>query len=42
LKTPAGSAVRLDKVKSAAMFAAIKADTIDEWLAANPQKAPGS
>nr|WP_221381263.1 LCP family protein [Actinoplanes polyasparticus] len=42
LRTRAGSAVQLDKVKSAAMFAAIKADTIDEWLTAHPQKAPGS
>ncbi|WP_250037904.1 LCP family protein [Paractinoplanes maris] len=42
LKTRAGSAVQLDKAKSAAMFAAIRADTIDQWLAANPQKAPGS
>ena len=42
LKTPAGSAVRLDAAKSAEMFAAIKDDTIDRWLTANPQKAPGS
>jgi LCP family protein required for cell wall assembly len=42
LKTPAGTAVQLDPKKSAAMFAAIKNDTIAQWLAANPQKAPGS
>ncbi|WP_328476959.1 LCP family protein [Actinoplanes sp. NBC_00393] len=42
LRTKAGSAVQLDPKKSAAMFAAIKNDTIDQWLAANPQSAPGS
>ncbi|MEV0897409.1 LCP family protein [Actinoplanes sp. NPDC049802] len=42
LRTSAGSAVKLDAKKSAAMFTAIKDDTIDQWLAANPQKAPGS
>ncbi|MGK5681921.1 LCP family protein [Actinoplanes sp. URMC 104] len=42
LRTPAGSAVQLDRAKSAAMFAAIRNDTIDQWLAAHPQKAPGS
>lgn len=42
LKTPAGSAVKLDPKKSAEMFAALKDDTIDQWLAANPQKTPGS
>jgi LCP family protein required for cell wall assembly len=42
LKTFAGVAVRLDGAKSASMFAAIRNDTIDQWLAAHPQKAPGS
>ncbi|SDS15717.1 LCP family protein [Actinoplanes derwentensis] len=42
LKTSAGTAVRLDPKKSAAMFAAVKDDTIDQWLAANPSKTPGS
>ncbi|MET0414527.1 MAG: LCP family protein [Actinoplanes sp.] len=42
LRTSAGSAVKLDDKKAAAMFAAIRDDTIDQWLAANPQKAPGS
>ncbi|GAA2708514.1 LCP family protein [Actinoplanes palleronii] len=36
LKTPAGSAVDLDYDASTAMFAAIKNDTIDQWLLANP------
>ncbi|WIM93868.1 hypothetical protein ACTOB_005861 [Actinoplanes oblitus] len=42
LRTPAGTAVRLDARKAPAMFAAIRNDTIDQWLAANPQKSPGS
>ncbi|MDI6101157.1 LCP family protein [Actinoplanes sp. NEAU-A12] len=42
LKTSAGSAVKLDAKKSAEMFTALKDDTIDQWLAANPQKTPGS
>ena len=42
LRTPAGTAVQLDTAKSASMFAAIKDDTIDQWLAANPQRTPGS
>ncbi|WP_240942520.1 LCP family protein [Planosporangium thailandense] len=40
LQTPAGSAVKLDDSKAAAMFAAVRDDTIQEWLEANPQKAP--
>ena len=36
LQTWAGSSVELDAAKSAAMFAAIRDDTIDQWLAANP------
>ncbi|MFG2108130.1 LCP family protein [Micromonospora chersina] len=42
LKTHAGSAVKLDDAKAKDMFAAIRDDTIQEWLAAHPQKAPGS
>jgi LCP family protein required for cell wall assembly len=41
LKTSAGSAVRLDPERSAEMFAAIRNDTIDTWLNANPTPAPG-
>lgn len=41
LATPAGTAVQLDTRKSAEMFAAIKADTIGQWLARNPQATPG-
>ncbi|WP_189335963.1 LCP family protein [Actinoplanes ianthinogenes] len=36
LKTPAGSAVQLDTKAAAEMFAAVKNDTIDQWLAAHP------
>jgi len=36
LKTAAGSSVELDAQKSAAMFAAIRSDTIDQWIASNP------
>ncbi|MFE9956959.1 LCP family protein [Micromonospora sp. NPDC005299] len=42
LKTHAGSSVKLDDAKAREMFAAIRDDTIQEWLAAHPQKAPGS
>jgi LCP family protein required for cell wall assembly len=42
LKTFAGTAVRLDDRKAAGMFAAIRDDTIDRWLAEHPQRAPGS
>jgi LCP family protein required for cell wall assembly len=38
LRTPAGSAVVLDPVKSSALFAAIRNDTIDAWLAENPSR----
>lgn len=40
LKTPVGSAVQLDDLKSKAMFDAIRTDTLDQWLAANPPKKP--
>ena len=42
LKTFAGTAVKLDDKQAAGMFAAVKNDTIDKWLAAHPQKAPGA
>jgi len=42
LKTPAGTAVKLDAKQAAAMFAAVRDDTIDQWLIDNPQKRPGS
>jgi LCP family protein required for cell wall assembly len=42
LRTSAGTAVKLDDKKSADMFAAIRNDRIDQWLAAHPQKVPGS
>jgi LCP family protein required for cell wall assembly len=41
LRTPAGAAVRLDPAKSAAMFAALRDDTIDRWPAAHPPTTPG-
>ena len=41
LKTPAGSAVQLDPKQAPAMFAAIRDDTIDQWLTDNPQREPG-
>jgi LCP family protein required for cell wall assembly len=40
LRTFAGTAVQLDTTKAAAMFAAVRNDTIDQYLAAHPQKAP--
>lgn len=36
MKTPAGSSVELDPQKCAAMFAAVRDDTVDQWLRANP------
>jgi LCP family protein required for cell wall assembly len=42
LKTHAGSAVKLDDAKAKEMFAAIRDDAIQAWLAANPQKVPGT
>ncbi|SNR62251.1 LCP family protein [Actinoplanes regularis] len=42
LKTPAGSAVKLDDQAAAEMFAAVRDDTIDRWLAENPPREPGS
>jgi LCP family protein required for cell wall assembly len=41
LKTPAGSSVELDPQKCAALFAAVRSDTVDQWLAANPPKTDG-
>jgi LCP family protein required for cell wall assembly len=38
LQTSAGSSVELDPKKMAAMFAAVRNDTIDQWIAANPPK----
>jgi LCP family protein required for cell wall assembly len=40
ISTPAGSAVALDEVKCEALFDAIRNDTVDTWLAANPQRVP--
>jgi len=40
LQTFAGAAVRLDDQKAAALFAAVRADTVDQWLAAHPQRPP--
>ena len=40
LKTFAGTAVQLDGTLSTQMFAAIKNDTIDQWLTQNPQERP--
>jgi LCP family protein required for cell wall assembly len=40
LRTFAGSAVQLDTRQSAAMFAAVRNDTIDKWLLAHPQQVP--
>lgn len=42
LKTSAGSAVKLDDAKAQEMFAAMRDDTIQEWLAAHPQMVPSS
>ncbi len=42
LKTPAGSAVELNQVKAGAMFAAIRSDTLDQWLIDNPPQTRGS
>lgn len=36
LQTPAGSAVELNPTKSAALFDALRSDTVDQWVAANP------
>lgn len=38
LQTFAGSSVELDATKCASMFAAIRNDTIDQWIADNPSK----
>jgi anionic cell wall polymer biosynthesis LytR-Cps2A-Psr (LCP) family protein len=37
MQTSAGSSVRLDMVAAETMFAAIRDDTTDAWLAAHPQ-----
>jgi LCP family protein required for cell wall assembly len=42
LRTHAGSAVKLNDAKAKELFAAIRDDTIQQWLAANPQKVPGT
>jgi LCP family protein required for cell wall assembly len=42
LKTSAGSAVQLNDAKVATMFAAVKADTLDQWLVANPPETRGT
>ncbi|WP_428963020.1 LCP family protein [Micromonospora fluostatini] len=36
LSTPAGSAVRLDEARADALFGAVREDTVEQWLAANP------
>jgi LCP family protein required for cell wall assembly len=41
LRTSAGDAVELDPEKAAAMFTAIKDDTIDRWLTEHKQPVPG-
>jgi LCP family protein required for cell wall assembly len=41
LKTPAGIAVQLDMKQAGAMFAAVRDDTIDEYLQENPSRPPG-
>jgi LCP family protein required for cell wall assembly len=40
LRTFAGTAVQLDTAKADAMFAAVRSDTIAQYLADHPQKAP--
>ena len=42
LVTPAGVAVRLDDRLAPQMYAAIRDDTVDRWLAAHPQSLPGT
>jgi hypothetical protein len=42
IQNDAGSAVKLEARKATAMFAAVRDDTIQAWLAANPQRAPGN
>ncbi|MFI1988636.1 LCP family protein [Actinoplanes sp. NPDC020271] len=37
LRTPAGAAVQLDTEAAAELFAAVKNDTVDQYLAENPQ-----
>jgi LCP family protein required for cell wall assembly len=40
LKTPVGSAVELNPTTSKSLFAAIKDDTVDQWMLAHPAKTP--
>ncbi|WP_205752586.1 LCP family protein [Cryptosporangium phraense] len=42
LRTSAGAAVQLDTAKSKALFAAIRNDTVGDWIAANPTKVPSN
>ncbi|ASW54808.1 LCP family protein [Plantactinospora sp. KBS50] len=42
LSTPAGSAVLLDEQRSAALFAAIRGDRLDDWFATEPSPSPGA
>jgi LCP family protein required for cell wall assembly len=42
LRTFAGTAVQLDTTKANAMFAAVRNDTISQYLADHPQQLPGS
>lgn len=41
LQTAAGSSVELDPEKSNSLFAALRDDTVTQWLAANPQQLSG-
>jgi LCP family protein required for cell wall assembly len=41
LRTPAGSAVELNMAKAAGLFEALRSDTVDRWLAANPPQTRG-
>ncbi|MFI6132810.1 LCP family protein [Micromonospora sp. NPDC051141] len=40
LRTPAGSAVRLDETRAPALFTALREDRVPQWLATNPQTPP--
>jgi LCP family protein required for cell wall assembly len=42
LATPFGSSVELDSEGSTALYAALRDDTMDQWLALNPQKPAGT
>jgi LCP family protein required for cell wall assembly len=41
LKTSAGSSVELDQKKAASMFEGLRADSVNQWLAANSSQASG-